>query len=192
MHHSTGKQYLEGMAGLWCTGLGYNHRELIECISEQMSRLSFTHMFGGKTHRPGMELADKLAGIMLGMLGDPRRPEAGTPPSLANRALLITALSICHESGEKAFEGTIVDYQRIGTWRYWHRDGSPHSEGEGRGGRRAGEWTLYFKGSGRIQVRRKPEDRVLALGSLNPDDQPNDATGQGNPHGHLLVFGLKQ
>jgi len=61
VYDSNGKQYLEGMAGLWCTGLGYNNRELINTISEQLSRLSFTHMFGGKTHQPGIELAQKLA-----------------------------------------------------------------------------------------------------------------------------------
>ncbi len=61
VYDSDGKQYLEGMAGLWCTGLGYNNRELIDTISEQLSRLSFTHMFGGKTHQPGIELAQKLA-----------------------------------------------------------------------------------------------------------------------------------
>jgi 4-aminobutyrate--pyruvate transaminase len=64
VYDSEGKQYIEGLAGLWCTGLGYGNRELIDTISEQFSTLSFTHMFGGKTHRPGMELADKLAGMV--------------------------------------------------------------------------------------------------------------------------------
>jgi 4-aminobutyrate--pyruvate transaminase len=49
---------------LWCTGLGYGNRELIDCISEQLGKLSFTHMFGGKTHQPGMDLADKLAAMV--------------------------------------------------------------------------------------------------------------------------------
>jgi len=64
VYDNRGKQYLEGMAGLWCTGLGYGNRELIEAISEQLSRLSFTHMFGGKTHQPGIDLADKLAAMV--------------------------------------------------------------------------------------------------------------------------------
>ncbi len=64
VYDSEGRQYLEGMAGLWCTGLGYNNRELIDCISEQLSRLSFSHMFGGKSHRPAMELADRLAAMV--------------------------------------------------------------------------------------------------------------------------------
>ena len=64
IYDKQGKQYLEGLAGLWCTGLGYGNRELIDCISEQLSKLSFTHMFGGKTHQPGIDLADKLAAMV--------------------------------------------------------------------------------------------------------------------------------
>ena len=57
-------QYLEGMAGLWCTSLGYNNKELIEATTEQMSQLSFSHMFGGKTHQVGMDLSEKLAAML--------------------------------------------------------------------------------------------------------------------------------
>jgi len=64
IYDNHGKQYLEGMSGLWCTGLGYGNRELIDAISEQLAKLSFTHMFGGKTHQPGMDLADKLAAMV--------------------------------------------------------------------------------------------------------------------------------
>jgi adenosylmethionine-8-amino-7-oxononanoate aminotransferase len=64
VYDSNGRQYLEGMAGLWCTALGYGNRELIETAAEQMGSLSFSHMFGGKTHRVGMELADKLASMV--------------------------------------------------------------------------------------------------------------------------------
>ncbi len=64
VYDSNGKQYLEGMAGLWCTSLGYGNRELIDATAEQMGKLSFSHMFGGKTHRVGMELAEKLAAMV--------------------------------------------------------------------------------------------------------------------------------
>lgn len=36
----SGKRYIEGLAGLWCTGLGYGNAELVEAAREQMSRLS--------------------------------------------------------------------------------------------------------------------------------------------------------
>jgi 4-aminobutyrate--pyruvate transaminase len=61
VYDNQGKQYLEGLAGLWCTSLGYGNREMIDTISEQLSQLSYTHMFGGKTHQPGIDLANKLA-----------------------------------------------------------------------------------------------------------------------------------
>jgi 4-aminobutyrate--pyruvate transaminase len=55
-----GKQYIEGMAGLWCTALGYGVKELADTAAEQMSRLSYAHLFGGKSHEPAIELAEKL------------------------------------------------------------------------------------------------------------------------------------
>jgi 4-aminobutyrate--pyruvate transaminase len=59
-----GKRYLEGMAGLWCTALGYGNEEIIDCAAEQMRTLTFSHMFGGKTHPVAMELADKIAAMV--------------------------------------------------------------------------------------------------------------------------------
>jgi adenosylmethionine-8-amino-7-oxononanoate aminotransferase len=64
VYDSEGKQYLEGLAGLWCTSLGYNNRELIEATIEQMSKLSYSHMFGGKTHQVGIDLAEKLSAMV--------------------------------------------------------------------------------------------------------------------------------
>ncbi|MCV6590350.1 MAG: aminotransferase [Marinobacterium sp.] len=61
VYDSNGKQYLEGLAGLWCTSLGYGNKELVDTTAEQMSKLAYTHMFGGKTHRAGVELAEQLA-----------------------------------------------------------------------------------------------------------------------------------
>ena len=57
VYDQNGKQYLEGLAGLWCTGLGYGNRELIDTISDQLGKLSFSHTFGGKTHQPVMDLS---------------------------------------------------------------------------------------------------------------------------------------
>lgn len=61
VYDNKGKQYLEGLAGLWCTSLGYNNRELIAAASEQMGQLSYSHMFGGKSHQVGIDLAEKLS-----------------------------------------------------------------------------------------------------------------------------------
>jgi 4-aminobutyrate--pyruvate transaminase len=55
-----GKSYIEGMSGLWCASLGYGNEELVEAATSQMRKLSFTHLFGGKSHDPAIELAEKL------------------------------------------------------------------------------------------------------------------------------------
>ena len=59
-----GNQYLEGLAGLWCTSLGYGNEELIEAISSQLHTIAYAHTFGGKTHPMAIELADKLADML--------------------------------------------------------------------------------------------------------------------------------
>src|SRR5215475_11084333 len=51
------------MAGLWCTALGYGNEELIEAAAAQMRKLSFAHLFNGRSHDPAIELAEKLKEI---------------------------------------------------------------------------------------------------------------------------------
>ena len=63
VYDSRGKEYIEGMAGLWCTGLGYGDEELIEAATEQMRTLSYSHLFGAKGMEPAIELAEKLKEI---------------------------------------------------------------------------------------------------------------------------------
>jgi 4-aminobutyrate---pyruvate transaminase len=58
-----GREYIEGMAGLWCTTLGYGDPELAEVAAAQIRKLSFTHLFAGKSHEPGIALAEKLVGM---------------------------------------------------------------------------------------------------------------------------------
>jgi adenosylmethionine-8-amino-7-oxononanoate aminotransferase len=64
VYDNNGKQYLEGLAGLWCTSLGYANQELIETAKDQMSTLAYSHLFGGKTHQVGIDLADKLSSMV--------------------------------------------------------------------------------------------------------------------------------
>jgi 4-aminobutyrate---pyruvate transaminase len=63
VYDTSGKRYIEGLAGLWCTGLGYGNAELIEAAHEQMSKLSFSHLFGGRSHEPAIALAEKIKEI---------------------------------------------------------------------------------------------------------------------------------
>ena len=60
VYDGNGKDYLEAMGGLWCTALGWGEEELVEAAVEQMRKLPFAHVFGGKSHEPGIALAEKL------------------------------------------------------------------------------------------------------------------------------------
>ncbi len=63
VYDTDGKDYIEGMAGLWCTALGYGNEELVEAAAAQMRKLSFAHLFTGRSHDPAIELAEKLKEI---------------------------------------------------------------------------------------------------------------------------------
>ncbi len=55
-----GKRYIEGMAGLWCTSLGFGEERLIEAAVRQMRDLPYYHLFAHKSHNPAIELAERL------------------------------------------------------------------------------------------------------------------------------------
>jgi 4-aminobutyrate---pyruvate transaminase len=63
LYDDTGKRYIEGMAGLWCTALGYGNEEIVEAAANAMRKVSFTHAFGGKSHDGVIELSEKLKEI---------------------------------------------------------------------------------------------------------------------------------
>lgn len=64
IYDNKGNKYIEGLAGLWCTSLGYGNQEIIDAAAEQMGKLSYSHMFGGKTHQVGMDLSEKISAMV--------------------------------------------------------------------------------------------------------------------------------
>lgn len=60
LYDTQGKEYIEGMAGLWCAGLGFGDEEMIEAATEQMRTLPYYHLFGAKGMEPAIELAELL------------------------------------------------------------------------------------------------------------------------------------
>lgn len=60
VYDEAGKAYIEGMAGLWCTALGFAEERLVSAATEAMRRLPFYHLFTHKSHEAGIELAERL------------------------------------------------------------------------------------------------------------------------------------
>ncbi len=63
VYDDQGKEYIEGLAGLWCTSLGFGEEELIEAAVRQMRRLPYYHSFAHKATNPSINLAEKLKAI---------------------------------------------------------------------------------------------------------------------------------
>ena len=65
---SSGKSYIDAMAGLWCATLGFNNKRLAAAAAKQYAELGFYHTFFQRTHAPAAELAEKLVQL-TGMTG---------------------------------------------------------------------------------------------------------------------------
>jgi len=59
---SAGNRYLDAMAGLWCVNAGYGRKAIADAVYEQMQRLPYCHLV--QSHRPALELASRLAGLL--------------------------------------------------------------------------------------------------------------------------------
>ncbi|MEM1164508.1 MAG: aminotransferase class III-fold pyridoxal phosphate-dependent enzyme, partial [Pseudomonadota bacterium] len=60
VYDDQGNRFIEGMAGLWCAGLGFGDAELIDAAKSQLDKLPYYQLFGGRTHEPAIELAEKI------------------------------------------------------------------------------------------------------------------------------------
>jgi adenosylmethionine-8-amino-7-oxononanoate aminotransferase len=58
-----GKEYIEGLSGLWNLNVGHGRQELVNAAAEQMAKLAYESTYSGFTHPPVVELANKLVAL---------------------------------------------------------------------------------------------------------------------------------
>ncbi len=58
-----GNRYIEGLAGLWCTSLGFSEKRLVEAATRQLEVLPYSHLFAHRSTQPVIELAEALIKI---------------------------------------------------------------------------------------------------------------------------------
>ena len=58
-----GNKYIEGLAGLWCTSLGFSNKKLVKAAYNQLNKLPYYHSFTGKVPKISLELSNKLKKI---------------------------------------------------------------------------------------------------------------------------------
>src|SRR5262252_3767996 len=61
---STGREYIDGLSGLWNVNVGHGRKELGEAARAQMGTLAFTSAYAGGTNERAIELAEKLSALM--------------------------------------------------------------------------------------------------------------------------------
>ena len=63
VYDENGREFIEGMAGLWSVSLGFGEPRLIDAAVRQMKQLPFYHTFTQKAPAVTVELAEKLIGM---------------------------------------------------------------------------------------------------------------------------------
>ena len=107
-----GREYIEGLAGLWCVSLGWGEERLVEAAARQMRQLGTYHIFAAKSHEPGIELAERLlamagpgfasGGKVFFTLGGVNYVCSGSAVSSGNKDVVLTA-GHCVNEGPGAF-----------------------------------------------------------------------------------------
>ena len=61
VYDEDGREYLEGLSGLWCCSLGFSEERLAKVAYQQMRDLPYYHSFTGKIPSVTVELAEPTA-----------------------------------------------------------------------------------------------------------------------------------
>jgi len=55
-----GREYIDGLSGLWNVNVGHGRRELADAAQRQMSTLAFHSAYAGGSNGPAIALAERL------------------------------------------------------------------------------------------------------------------------------------
>jgi len=67
VYDDQGKEYIEGLAGLWSVAVGFGEQRLVKAAAEQMAKLPYYHSFSHKSHPAAIKFAERLAALAPGM-----------------------------------------------------------------------------------------------------------------------------
>ncbi|WP_062787880.1 aspartate aminotransferase family protein [Aquitalea pelogenes] len=128
---SEGKQYLDGMSGLWCTNVGYGRQELIDAATRQLKELSYYNMFFHTTHPAVVELSERLFSLLPGSYSHVIYTNSG---SEANEVLIRTVRRFWDVMGQpdkkifigrhNGYHGSTVGSASLGGMAFMHEMGN--------------------------------------------------------------------
>ena len=62
---SDGREYIDGLSGLWNVNVGHGRRELADAAQRQMSTLAFHSAYAGGSNMPAIALAERLSALVF-------------------------------------------------------------------------------------------------------------------------------
>jgi putrescine---pyruvate transaminase len=62
-----GREYIDGLSGLWNVNVGHGRTELADAAAEQMKELAYCSGYIGSSNVPAIQLAQRLVGLASGM-----------------------------------------------------------------------------------------------------------------------------
>lgn len=65
---NSGREFLDGFAGLWCVNAGYGQESIIRAMTEQIERLPYATTYFGYGSEPAIRLAARVAELAPGAL----------------------------------------------------------------------------------------------------------------------------
>ena len=61
---ANGREYIDGLSGLWNVNVGHGRRELADAAQRQMSTLAFHSTYAGGSNEPAIALAERLSALV--------------------------------------------------------------------------------------------------------------------------------
>lgn len=129
VYDDDGKQYIEGMSGLWCAALGMSEKRLVEAATRQMNTLPYYQNFAHRATEPGIELSDRLLRLAPVPMSKVLFQSSG---SEANDTAVKLAWYYFHAQGrsekkkiiarKRAYHGTSIASASITGLPHLHRD----------------------------------------------------------------------
>jgi 4-aminobutyrate--pyruvate transaminase len=78
VYDDQGKQYIEGLAGLWSVAVGFGEERLVQAAAAQMRKLPFYHSFSHKSHAAAIALAERLVRMAPGAMSKAHFTSSGS------------------------------------------------------------------------------------------------------------------
>ncbi|MBO3759569.1 aspartate aminotransferase family protein [Ciceribacter sp. L1K22] len=173
---STGKQYIDAFAGLWCVNVGYGRKSIADAAYAQMQELPYYNTFFGTTTPPATLLAQKIASHTAGKLNHVFFTNSGSEASDTwFRMARVYWKALGHETKtqviarKNAYHGSTVAGASLGGMKWMHEQGNLPIDGI----HHIGQPYWYAEGGDLspeafgLKVAKELEDKILELGEDN-------------------------